>query len=152
MRNWLAAAFLLAASLPASAQSVIVARQIEQTHPLDLATLPSVEVSVAFQTGSGPQQGRFRGPLLWSVIEASDMIPEGEGKTRTSHSVVVTGRDGYKALLGLAEIDPDFEDKQVVLATMKDGQKIGAGELRLVVPGDKHGARNVRDVVRIEVR
>jgi hypothetical protein len=33
---------------------------------------------------------------------------------------VVTGRDGYAAVLALAEIDPEFEGKQVLLAYRRD--------------------------------
>jgi len=39
-----------------------------------------------------------------------------EPRTRLRHTIVVTGRDGYAAVLALAEIDPEFEGKQVVLA------------------------------------
>lgn len=40
----------------------------------------------------------------------------------------------------------------MLLAWRKDGQPMGAGELRLIVPNDKRGGRSVHDVVRIEVR
>ena len=52
----------------------------------------------------------------------------------------------------MAEIDPEFEGKQVLLAYPMDDHAIGVGRLRLVVPGDKRGGRSVRDVARIEVR
>ena len=39
-----------------------------------------------------------------------------EPRTRLRHTIVVTGRDGYAAVLALAETDPEFEGKQVVLA------------------------------------
>jgi hypothetical protein len=54
------------------------------------------------------------------------------------------------AVLALAEIDPEFEGKQVLLAFRRDGQPM-PGELRLVVPGDRRGGRSARDVVRIEL-
>jgi DMSO/TMAO reductase YedYZ molybdopterin-dependent catalytic subunit len=52
----------------------------------------------------------------------------------------------------MAEIDPAFEGKQILLADQVNGQPMPAGEIRLVVPGDRRGGRSVRDVVRIDIR
>ncbi|HEX4081153.1 MAG TPA: hypothetical protein VHX61_19995 [Rhizomicrobium sp.] len=48
--------------------------------------------------------------------------------------------------------NPDFEGKNVILAYAKDGKLAPADGIRLIVPGDHHGGRDVRDVVTIEVR
>jgi len=64
---------------------------------------------------------------------------------------VILGRDGYRALLALGEIAPEFEAKQLIFAERKDGKRPDAGHLRLVVPLDKRGGRTVREVVRIEI-
>ena len=66
--------------------------------------------------------------------------------------LIATGRDGYTAALALAELDPVFEGKEVLIATTADGHAPEDGGLRLVVPGDQRGGRSVRDVVRIVVR
>jgi hypothetical protein len=42
----------------------------------------------------------------------------------------VTGRDGYVAVPALAEIDPDFEGKQVILAYRRNGEVLAGNELR----------------------
>jgi hypothetical protein len=34
---------------------------------------------------------------------------------RLRHTVTVTGRDGYVAVLALAELDPEFEGKRLIL-------------------------------------
>ena len=65
--------------------------------------------------------------------------------------VLITGRDGYIAALALAEISPEFEGKQVILADSVDGQRIDPESLRVVVPGDKRGGRRVHEIVRISV-
>jgi molybdopterin-binding protein len=68
-----------------------------------------------------------------------------------SQSIVITGRDGYRAVLAVGEIAPEFEGKRVLLAERMDGRPLGADHLRVVVPLDKRGGRSVRDVARIEV-
>jgi|HubBroStandDraft_1064217.scaffolds.fasta_scaffold02022_3 hypothetical protein len=112
----------------------------------ELKALPQSAVDVTFQSGHGPQSGHFAGPLLWDLVQKAGIAEEAGSKAKhhLQHALLVTGRDGYVVALAVAEIDPDFEGKSVILADEGD-------ELRLIVPGDKFGGRDVRDVVRIEV-
>ncbi len=158
-RSLLAAA-LIAASLAlpaknatAADQSIIVATSVEQTHTIDRAMveqLPAIEQTVSFLTGHGREQATYTGALLWSMLERTEMLGA-DRRARVRRAIVVTGRDGYAAALALAEIDPEFEGKQVLLAYRRNGQPIAGNTLRLVVPGDRHGGRSVRDVVRIDL-
>ena len=144
-----------AGSGSALAEDVVIAQTIEQTKSIDLALvkqLPATEETIAFQTEHGQEQGTYTGGLLWSVLERSGVLAGVDPRARLRRTIVVTGQDGYMAVLALAEIDPEFEGKPVLLAYERDGQPIPGNELRLVVPGDKRGGRSVRDVVRIEVR
>jgi hypothetical protein len=137
----------------AADQSIILATSVEQTHPIDPAMvekLPAVEEKISFLTAHGPEQARYTGALLWSVLDSAEMLG-GDRRARLHRTIMVTGRDGYTAVLALAEIDPEFEGKQVLLAYRRDGQPIEGHALRLVVPGDRHGGRSVRDVVRIDI-
>lgn len=118
----------------------------------DLAKLPSVEQDVRYQTSKGEEQGRYKGPLLWSILEARGIGELPGHNAQLQHSFVVEGRDGYKIVFSVGEIDPDFGNAPIQLATEKDGKPLGAEGYRLVVPGDKRGARYVKDVVRIELK
>lgn len=138
---------------PAADQSIVIATSVEQTQTIDPATierLPPIEQKVSFVTGRGPEQATYTGALLWSVLEQAKMLG-GDPRARLHRTVLVTGRDGYIAALALAEIDPEFEGKQVLLAYRRDGQPMAGRALRLVVPGDHRGGRSVRDVVRIDL-
>ncbi len=151
----IAGSLAIFAAPAAQAQSVVVAASMEQTRPIDLGSiekLPATELMVSFLTGHGQEQGHYSGALLWAVLEQTGVLGGAEPRARLHHTILVTGRDGYTAALALAEIDPEFEGKPVLLAYRRDGEALPGGELRLVVPGDKRGGRSVRDVVRIEVR
>ncbi len=63
--------------------------------------------------------------------------------------VTVTGQDGYAVTLAMAEIDPEFENKQVLLALDRGGAAMDYP--RLAVPDDKRAGRSVRDVQSIAV-
>lgn len=154
-------AMLLAALLGLAAQSraafgqgVVITQSTEQTQALERAEverLPVSEQRVSFRTEHGTEQASFTGALLWSVLEHAGALG-GDPRARLRRSVVVTGRDGYSAVLALAEIDPEFEAKPVLLAYRRDGEPLPGNELRLVVPGDHRGGRSVRAVAKIELR
>jgi hypothetical protein len=65
--------------------------------------------------------------------------------------VAITGRDGYAVALAVGELDPHYEGKSVILAYAGGEPPASIAARRLVVPGDKHGGRSVRDVTSIEV-
>jgi hypothetical protein len=83
-------------------------------------------------------------------------VPHGKdlhGKALAEY-VVATGSDGYKAVIALAEIDPEFHPGQVLVADAMDGKPLDVktGPLRLVVTEDKRPARSVHSLVSIEVK
>jgi DMSO/TMAO reductase YedYZ molybdopterin-dependent catalytic subunit len=119
----------------------------------DLQKLPMTSVSVSFVTGHGQEAGTYSGALLWTVLGNAVLVNGPAKGALLRHVVTVTGRDGYAVVLSAGELAPDFEGKSVILAIAKDGQPLAAGDgIRLIVPGDKHGGRAVRDVAKIDVQ
>jgi hypothetical protein len=114
-----------------------------------LQKLPPTNVPIAFMTDKGQESSTYTGALLWTVIgNAGPIDPPGKN-TKLRHTYLVTASDGYAVALSEGELDPNFEGKSVILAYEKDGKPSG---IRLIVPGDKHGGRAVRDVVKVEVQ
>lgn len=68
--------------------------------------------------------------------------------------VEVQGSDGYKAVFALAELDPAFQDNQVLVAISSNGKPLEEkiGPIRVVAPQDKRPARSVRMVTLIAIR
>ncbi len=116
-----------------------------------LRAMPAVTVNADFGTDHGPFKAVFSGPLLWVVLQDAAAVDPKQPKLAVQGSILITGSDGYSALLALSEIAPLFEGKQVILATAMNGKRLGAQHLRIVVPGDVKGGRSVRDVVSIAV-
>jgi hypothetical protein len=144
----------LYAAEPATPTPIIVTSPSHATVNVtteDLARLPMVKVDVAFLTEHGKRRASFEGPLLWTVLQKAGAVDPARPRGQVSRTVVIIGTDGYRAVLALAEISPEFEGKQVILAERMDRQLLGAGHLRIVVPLDKRGGRSVRDVAHIEV-
>jgi hypothetical protein len=91
--------------------------------------------------------------LLWTLLANAVTVDGPEKGAQLRHTVLVTGSDGHAVALAIGELDPKFEGKSVIVATAKDGKPLGPADgLRLIVPGDKHGGRAVRDIVHVEVK
>lgn len=115
-----------------------------------LGTLPSKTVDVTFKAGSGTQHHVYTGPLLIDVLaQASPRFDPAIKNDKLRHFISVSASDGYRALVAYGEIDPGFENKDVLLATAEDGRSLATDGPRLVVPGDTSGGRYVSNVVRV---
>jgi hypothetical protein len=154
----IAAAFCLAALVANETDSIaapILGGSVQQRLVLDDAlfkSLPAVTVDVTFETDNGKKSGRYTGVLLWSLIEKAVLTDVDEKNAALRHTLLVTGRDGYAIALAVGELDPHYEGKSVILAYAGGEPPASIDAPRLVVPGDKHGGRSVRDVASIEVR
>jgi hypothetical protein len=62
---------------------------------------------------------------------------------------LIEAADGYRVVFALAEIDPAFATREIILADERDGKLLDAkeGPLRIVAPGDRRPARWARQVV-----
>lgn len=83
-------------------------------------------------------------------------VPHGKdlmGKALAQY-VVATGADGYKSVVALGEIDPDFHPGQVLICDAMDGKPLDpkVGPFRLLITEDKRPARSVRNLASIEVK
>ena len=145
-----------ATGIAAAAESFIIDGQVKQTLTLTVAELrkmPSVTVDVAYEGEGKIQKSQFTGVLLLDVLNKAGVI-DGAGKGGRFRRVLeVAGSDDYVIAVAMGEIEPNLEAKQVLVAYLRDGKPVEpAGSVRVVVPGDKHGVRGVRDVVHITVK
>jgi hypothetical protein len=142
----------------ASAQELVLDVAGAVTKPLhlslaDLKSMPAATVDIAFHTGHGEEKGSFTGVALWALTQQAGLADKEGNRPDLHHTLSVIGRDGYVIAISFGEIDPDFENKSVIVAYARDGKPNDAKDgLRLIVPGDAHGGRDVRDVVKIEVK
>jgi hypothetical protein len=154
------AVLLLAAVSPTLAagegpEPAVLRGAVKQELVLDealLTSLPQVSVDVSFETGEGKKSGRYTGVLLWTLLAKAVPVDAPGKNASLRHTLLVTGRDGYAVALAFGEIDPHYEGKQVILAHSGGEPPASFAALRLVVPGDAHGGRSVRDVAAIEIR
>lgn len=147
---------LLFATVVAKAQSAGVALGGDVGKPFQISaetfkTMKTAKVSVTDHDG---KQHEYSGIPLNDLLMAAEAVPNNQlrGKALTKY-LLVTAADGYQVVLALAEIDPAFTDKIVLLANKEDGEDLppNLGPFRLVVPGDKRPARSAMRVVSLDV-
>jgi DMSO/TMAO reductase YedYZ molybdopterin-dependent catalytic subunit len=111
-----------------------------------LQAMPAVSVDVTYE---GQGKSTWKGVALAPLIDAAGTVEEKGGGAYLRHMIVAKGTDGYASGIAIGEIDTKFEGKHVIIAYEKDGQPLDS--LRLVVPGDAHAGRAVRDLMEITI-
>ncbi|MDP1632917.1 MAG: molybdopterin-dependent oxidoreductase [Caulobacter sp.] len=145
-----AAVLLLLTPVGALAQTLTVTNaegRVTILSPATLADLPRAEARLG-------GKAVYQGVSLTAVLREAGVIqgPRLHGKPMAAF-VVITGKDGYRAVLSIAEIDPSFRDAPIILA-----DRMGQGPLadnegpwRLVIDADARPDRGVRQVESIRV-
>ena len=118
--------------------------------PADLAAMPRASVSVLV----AGVETRYEGVWMHEVLRAAG-VPLGEelrGPALATY-VLATAQDGYQVVYSLAELDPAFEDNQILIADRADGQPLAGddGAFRIVAPLEQRGSRWVRMLATIDV-
>jgi hypothetical protein len=128
----------------------------EVAHPLrltaaDFAKLPRQTVQAKGHDGV---DSRYEGVSLLAVL-ANAGVPTGKDLRGPAMAiyVVVEAADGYRATFALAELDPAFTDRVILVADRRDGKPLSAREapFQIIVPGEKKHARWVRQAIGLKV-
>lgn len=117
----------------------------------DLAQLPHETVSIDEEDGT---KTAYQGvPLQAILTKAGIPFDKGlRGKALAAY-VLATAKDGYQMIFSMGELDPGFGNAHIIVADQRNGAPLFGyqGPLRLVVGGDKHGARSVRMLEKLQV-
>jgi hypothetical protein len=118
--------------------------------PEQVAKLPHVTVN----TKDHDTPAQFEGVRVSQVLSAAGiLIGDALRGPALQQAVLVEAPDGYKVVFALAEFDPAFSSRQIILADKRGGRPLGAkeGPFRIVAPGDQRPARWVRQVASMKI-
>ncbi len=95
----------------------------------------------------------YSGVSLWALLSKADIITHPEIKNDIlREAVVATASDGYKVIISLGEIDPDFGNQPCLIATQQNGADFTSGGfVRLIFPNDVKKGRWVYDLTSLKV-
>jgi hypothetical protein len=150
IRALLIAAAIVLAPVAALAQTLTVTNADGKVTTFTAQTLDALPRGKAKLGG----KAEYDGVTLASVLREAG-VPQGprlHGKPMAAF-VVVTGKDGYRAVLSLAETDPSFRDAPIILADKKSEGPLAENEgpWRLVIGADARPDRGVRQVEAVSV-
>ena len=117
----------------------------------ELQALPQVELA---DSSPGTGTTRFRGPAVRTLVSLVG-APEGRALRGPSMTLVILAEaaDGYKVAYALAELDEQFGARTALVALTQNGQALSAAEgpLRIVIAGETHRARWIRQLTTLRV-
>ena len=146
---------LISTVIPRGGRAQEISIQNEANAPVkitaaEIAGMPHQKVTVDDHAKSVVMEGVPLRQVLEKAGVTFDTSMHGKSLTRC---LLVEAADGYRVVFALAELDPGFTDRVILLADRADGQPLDnkAGPFRIVVPGEKRMARWVRQVIVLKV-
>jgi hypothetical protein len=122
-----------------------------------LQGLPAVTQTDTLLAGNSAQTHIYTGATLWGVLNASGIVVNANKNDVLNRYVLATGSDGYKVVLSLGELSPNFGNRPDLAAYSEwvNGTPtlLGSdGFARVTAPGDVKGGRYVSNLVDLDVR
>jgi DMSO/TMAO reductase YedYZ molybdopterin-dependent catalytic subunit len=117
----------------------------------DFAAFKSMSVQAKDRDG---KEHHYTGVALHEVLQKAGVTLGGQLRGENLAKYIrVRATDGYEVVYSLAEVDPEFTDKVVVIAYEVDGKPLPAdeGSFRIVAPGEKKHARWIRQIASIKI-
>lgn len=117
----------------------------------DLRKLPQRELKAKDHRGT---EATFSGVLVADILQHCK-VPMGKDLRGPALATAlrVEAADKYRVVFSLPELDPEWTDKTVLLATSRDGQPLDAehGPAQIVVSPEKRHSRWVKRVSRFVI-
>jgi DMSO/TMAO reductase YedYZ molybdopterin-dependent catalytic subunit len=128
----------------------------EVTIPMEikLADMAQFEQTKVVRKDKDGKDHAYTGVLLSALLQkaGATMGKDLKGENLTKY-ILAQASDGYQITFALAELDKDFTDRQIILATQMDDKALpdADGPFRLIVQDEKKPARCMKQVTGIRV-
>lgn len=118
----------------------------------DLSKMKRVDAVMKDRDG---KENNYSGVSVYDILKLAGVTMDKElhGENLSKYLMVRAG-DGYEVLFSLAELDPNFTDRVIILADQIDGKPLPLtkGLFRIIVPGEKKPARCIFEVTHFIIR
>ncbi|ATP55798.1 molybdopterin-binding protein [Pedobacter ginsengisoli] len=118
----------------------------------DVDKLPKTTI---IQKDRADKEYTYSGVELGIVLKNAGvtMAEELKGKNLSKY-LLVEASDGYQVVFSLAEVDPSFTSRKIILANRKDGYLLSPeeGPFHIIIEGEKRKPRNARQVISLTIK
>ncbi len=138
----------------AQAQSITISGEGIETQTITMSVFQDMRQSVVMAKAHDEKVHRYTGVSLADLLTKTGVILGDSAKRQTVNSyIIVTAADNYKAIYTVAELDPLFANRLIILANRQDKKPLPQqdGPFQMIVPGEKKHARWVRQVNSIQL-
>ncbi|MFY9673613.1 MAG: hypothetical protein WAK13_04130, partial [Terriglobales bacterium] len=116
---------LALAVAPAAAQTLIITTADGHATTLSSAQI-AASAHVSIIADDHGTEAKFEGVPLAAILSmAGVQLGDSLRGPRLAEVILVTAADGYKVAFALAEADPAFATRQIILADKRDGKPLG---------------------------
>src|ERR1700761_1264429 len=136
------------------AQSVKITGEVTTPFDLKLADIQQFKQIDVVRKDRDGKDHTYTGVIVAELLQkaGATMGKDLKGENLTKF-ISVEASDGYQVVFALAELDKEFTDRTIILATMMDGKPLAAGDgpFRIIVQDEKKPARCIKQVTAIKV-
>ncbi|MDF2435085.1 MAG: hypothetical protein JWP44_4716 [Mucilaginibacter sp.] len=147
--------YLLKAQTAEKQGTVKVTGEVANPFELKLADMQQYKQTNVVRKDKDGKDHNYSGVTLAEILQmaGTTLGKDLKGENLTKFMVVEAG-DGYRVVFALAELDKDFTDRIIILATIVDGKPLppGDGPFRVIVQDEKKPARCIKQVTGIKVQ
>jgi len=135
--------------------TVKVSGEVTTPLQLNLADMEQFKQTEVVRKDKDGKDHTYSGVILSDILKKAGVTlgKDLKGGNLTKF-VSVEASDGYQVIFALAELDKDFTDRTIILATQIDGKPLaqGDGPFRIIVKDEKKPARCIKMVTGIRVQ
>jgi DMSO/TMAO reductase YedYZ molybdopterin-dependent catalytic subunit len=118
----------------------------------DLDKMVEMELNA---TDHDEKQHNYSGVELATILKLAGVTIGAELRGKNvAKFLLISATDGYRVVFSLAEADPEFSQKKILLATRKDGSLLprSEGPFKIIIEGEKKKARFIRQINSIQIK
>jgi len=151
--------FLLTGSSFTYAQNVVqkeikVTGEVSKPSDFNEEALKSFKKTEVVRKDKDGKDHAYAGVMLSELLgkTGATLGSELRGENLTKY-ILAEAIDGYQVIFALAEVDPEFAERKIILAYEMDGKPLppADGPFRIIVQGEKKPARCIKQLTSIKV-
>ena len=135
--------------------SLSISGEVKMPLTLTLAALDTMKKVSLTVTNRNDTKHIYTGVDLFSILKKAGVTLGEELKGRNLTKYILTeASDGYQVVFSLAEADPSFSQKKIILATRKDNAllPINEGPFHIIMEGELRQSRFIKQVISIKIK
>ena len=135
--------------------TLTISGEVKTPVELKIGDLEKMELTQVKKNDKNQVEHIYSGVEMAQLLKAAGVSLgkdlRGEGLLKY---LLVEASDGYQVLFSLAEVDPEFVSRKIILAIKKDSSLLPSdeGPFHIIIDGEGRGSRNVRQVTSVKVK